>query len=198
MMPLVVVMGWQEKEWKKMKWAENLPKGRKQVNRKSPENSTYFATEKKLLAEAGTRWAEGIILWWELSFADVAWSKATQRQWLFPTMENFQANFCSWPQTAAAIYLFFHSNVFICNRSRETLTSGSESWDTVRGSSGWEDSGALFLQPCPWAEISICTFCVGEGNVRTICERHLTGFPSFPTQSIERSRQPGEALGAGI
>lgn len=88
-MPLVVVMGWKEKEWRKIKRAENLPKGKKQMNQKSPENSTYFAMEKMLLTEVGTGQVESVILWWELLFADIAWRKAMQWQWLSPYTENF-------------------------------------------------------------------------------------------------------------
>lgn len=90
------------------------------------------------------------------------------------------------------------TGLFLSVTAAETLTSGSESWDTVRGLSGWEDSGSPFLKQGPCAEIGFCTFCVGKGNIHTICETHLTGLPWFPAQSIERSRQPGEALGAGI
>lgn len=88
---------------------------------------------------------------------------------------------------------------FIHNHSRGTPTSGIGSWDIAGGWSGREDSGTAFLQQGPWAEVSICTFCLGERGERSHRLRGASDqFPWFPTQWVESGRNPGEALGAGI
>jgi len=84
----VALMEEQEKEWKNTQ-SRNLAKGQETGEQEESRKLNAFQYGKKSLTEGRTRWAEGVILQWELLFAELDGKKAKQAKQLLPGRERF-------------------------------------------------------------------------------------------------------------